>query len=255
VADLPEAFWRDDVKHALWWMSPPCQPFTSRGKRRDLDDPRCDGLKFLTQQIARVVPDRIAIENVPGFIDSQAHRWLRETLDSLRYDVAECVRCPTELGIPMMRRRFYLVAARDGLRYPPVITRRICPWSAVIDPKFEMADCPELIVPDEELDRHRGAINVFDPSLPSAAPVPRDFIKCFTSAYAKSPRYSGSCLMMSNGCVRRFAPHEMLRLMGFGDDFTFPDTLNLAQKWALIGNSLSVDCVRVVLSQFPPADP
>ena len=28
----------------LWWMSPPCQPFTVRGRQRDLDDPRFCGL-------------------------------------------------------------------------------------------------------------------------------------------------------------------------------------------------------------------
>lgn len=248
VADLPESAWYHGGD-ALWWMSPPCQPFTSRGNRRDLDDPRCDGFKFVIERIKRHAPQRIVLENVPGFAGSRAHRLLSDTLALHQYHVSEWILCPTRLGVPMRRKRFYVAADRDDLRVPVTLPNRVVNWETVIDPKFDRVDCPDLIVPSEECERHREAIHIVDRASQGDDAVAR----CFTSGYSKSPRYSGSCLRMLDGRVRRFAPHEILRLLGFPETFVLPSELSLQQQWALVGNSLSVDAVQFVLNQFKPS--
>ena len=32
----------------LWWLSPPCQPYSVRGRGRDLDDPRARSLSHIS---------------------------------------------------------------------------------------------------------------------------------------------------------------------------------------------------------------
>src|ERR1044072_2429252 len=99
----------------LWWMSPPCQPYTRRGKCRDLDDPRSRGFLHLLELIDRLRPPALALENVPEIGGSEAHARLREVLAPGGYAVAPRVLCPTALGVPNRRRRFYLVARRERL--------------------------------------------------------------------------------------------------------------------------------------------
>ena len=49
----------------FWWMSPPCKPFTLRGPRADVDDPRCESFLHLLTLLAQVRPSGIALV-VPG---------------------------------------------------------------------------------------------------------------------------------------------------------------------------------------------
>ena len=53
------------LKADLWWMSPPCLPFTRKGKQRDLDDPRSDSMVSLIGKVHSRLdyPRWIVIEN------------------------------------------------------------------------------------------------------------------------------------------------------------------------------------------------
>jgi DNA (cytosine-5)-methyltransferase 1/tRNA (cytosine38-C5)-methyltransferase len=94
----------------LWWLSPPCQPYTCRGKQRDVDDPRARSLLTLIERIDELRPPLVALENVPGFATSRACERLRQVLGRGGYTVRERILCPTQLGVPMRRERFYLTA-------------------------------------------------------------------------------------------------------------------------------------------------
>ena len=63
AANYQHPFWVREIQsiaidelialHAnLWWMSPPCQPYTLRGQRRDVADPRAQSLLRLIDLIA-----------------------------------------------------------------------------------------------------------------------------------------------------------------------------------------------------------
>jgi site-specific DNA-cytosine methylase len=223
----------------LWWLSPPCQPFTRRGRSRDLDDPRSVSFRHLVGLVAAVRPPSLALENVPEFGGSRAHRLLRETLDRTGYEVAERLLCPTELGIPNRRRRFYLVASRGGLSR----------WRTLAEPLRSLAsfldadDHAELHVPAELVARYARAIDVVDAGDPQAVTA------TFTAAYGRSPVRAGSYLRRG-AAVRRSAPREVLRLLGFPAAFALPG-LSAAKAWSLLGNSLSVPAAREALSALP----
>ncbi len=230
------ARWRAD----LWWLSPPCQPFTRRGLRRDDADPRSASLLHLIELLDQAPPAALALENVPGFAGSRTHARLRATLDRLGYRVAERLLCPSELGVPCRRRRFYLLASRRPLLEPPAERRARRPLAAYLDRRPQ----PGLWPAAELVDRYRHALDRVDPGDPAAVAA------CFTSAYGRSPVRSGSYLVTPRG-LRRFSPAEILRLLGFPAGYSLPPELPLATAWRLVGNSLSVDAVREVLAALP----
>ena len=226
----------------LWWLSPPCQPFTHRGKQLDLDDPRAASFPRLLERIAAVRPTYLALENVPGFKGSAAHRLLLDTLEAAGYPHRhELLLCPSELGLPNRRRRFYLVAGRQPLAEPNIEPRPPQPLANFLDPHPN----PDLKVDEALLHRYEGALHIVDPQDPEA------LTNCFTSAYGRSPVRSGSYLATPEG-VRRFSPTEILRLLGFPPSFRLPEDLPRRKAWQLAGNSLSLAAVRIVLGKVPP---
>ncbi len=226
-------------KAGLWWLSPPCQPYTQRGRKRDLEDPRAASLLALIPRIGEVRPAYLALENVPGFRHSRVYERLRVQLHRESYTVRERVLCPTGLGLPNRRRRFYLVASRRGL----------CSWPSPTVGRFsirsilqEQAD-PRLLAPAILLQKYRQAIHV----------VTKDkdqITNCFTSAYGRSYVRSGS-YFSEDGQIRRFSPPEILRILGFPSGYHLPSNLSLRQAWPLVGNSLCVPAVRHILSCIP----
>lgn len=50
--------------------------------------------------------------------------------------------------------------------------------------------------------------------------------------------------------LRLFTPGEIARLHGFPEGYSFPPHVRRNQQYALLGNSLSVDCVAHLLTQF-----
>jgi site-specific DNA-cytosine methylase len=232
----------------LWWLSPPCQPYTRRGLGRDVDDPRAAGLLALVRAIPEVRPRHLALENVPGFLGSESHRRLREALDGAGYEVAETTLCPTELGVPNRRRRVYLVASLDGLAPPePIEPREPDPLAGFLDPDaLDGPWGPELAVSPDLLERYPHALGLVGPEARDSA--------CFTAAYGRSPVRSGSYLATPEG-VRRVSPREIARLLGLPEPGDRWDDVPAKTLWRHLGNSLSVPAVTRALRRLPPFAP
>jgi site-specific DNA-cytosine methylase len=232
----------------LWWLSPPCQPFTRRGLGRDDTDPRSRGLLALLPHLAALRPLHLALENVPGFEGSRTHARLKAVLAEAGYEVAEHLLCPSEYGLPNRRRRFYLAASRRGLAplAPPPRPALPSPTLAeLLDPDPD----PELTVDPALADRYRHALDVVEASDPAAVTA------CFTAAYGRSPVRSGSYLALPGGGLRRFSPAEILRLLGFPESFRLPPGLPRANAWRLVGNSLALPAVKAVLGRLTRLTP
>jgi site-specific DNA-cytosine methylase len=73
---------------------------------------------------------------------------------------------------------------------------------------------------------------------------------CFTAAYGRSPVYCGSYLRDGER-LRRFAPEEIAALHGFPATFRFADGLSSRRRYAQVGHSLAVPCVRELLREIP----
>ncbi len=221
----------------LWWLSPPCQPFTVRGARRDLDDPRCRPLVRLLDAIDERRPRWIAIENVPGFLGSRACDLVQTRLAAVGYHVTSTTLCPTALGWPNPRRRVYLLA---GPSHTPAPLPQPPPTSPPLSNFLDAEPDPDLVLPEALTTRYRHALPVVRPADTAS--------HCFTSAYGRSPVHCGSVLDDPALGLRLFSPHEVARLLGFQPSFAFPADLSRETAWGLIGNSLNLLAVRHVLT-------
>lgn len=222
----------------LWWMSPPCQPYTVRGAGRDLDDSRATSFRRLLRLLPDCAPRRIALENVEGFVASRARDAFLAVLRRLGYRLRERVLCPTDLGVPMRRPRYFVVAARGG--------NALSEWGGASRPRALSEHVgadpgPDLDVPRAAVERFGKGFRLLDPAGPGET-------TCFTSAYGRSLMRSGSYLRTPRGTVRFFSPDEVTRLLGFPESFRFPREMPLRKRWALAGNSVSVDAVRATLA-------
>lgn len=231
----------------LWWLSPPCQPYSVRGNRKDLADPRAQSLVRILSVFPEIpenqLPTCLALENVAGFARSQARERLIEQLLARKYEVREQLLCPTELGIPSRRPRYYLVASRLGLEPPRSVPHHPRPLSGFLNPALNDAPPSELLVPVDVVNRFGEGFRILDPLDPAA------YTTCFTAGYGKSLMHAGSYLRCRKG-VRRFAPEEIAGLLGFPATFRFPEALPLRKRWSLLGNSLSVFAVHNVMSEY-----
>jgi DNA (cytosine-5)-methyltransferase 1/tRNA (cytosine38-C5)-methyltransferase len=220
-----------------WLLSPPCQPFTTRGRRRDVDDPRCAALLRLTALLPHCGPRRLLLENVPGFHGSRMHAILTEALRELGHDVRDVTACPSELGAPLRRLRHFVVSSAHGLGEMDSPAPLQDPPPALID-HLDPSPDPALRIPEEMLPRVRGRLH---------AVGQEDPIGAFTSSYGRAITGAGPVLL-DRGGTRWFSPEEILRLHGFPASFRFPEELTLRTRWRLAGNSVHVDCVRRVAS-------
>eukprot|EP00435_Cladocopium_sp_Y103_P007196 s1042_g2.t1 len=260
----------------LWLMSPPCQPFTRTGHRRDVADPRCRALLRLVEALPRLKapPKGLLLENVVGF---------QTVLD------------PRDFGFPNTRRRFYLLAKRIKGSQGMLSGADCCPEGpAAVPPQ-----CVEHFLKEAHDLRMRDALQVPKALLEKAfaegwqldLAVGRSLVtKTFTGSYGKLG-YGGEGLSMAGPLlldvqgtaprrhgwvilggethwenfggepwtrfafpkpeqwkhVRYFSPKEMANLMGFPDDWWLPGHLKCRTQWRLIGNSVNVAVVEEVL--------
>ncbi len=234
------------VEADFWWLSPPCQPYTVRGAGRDAADPRALSFRRILDLLARMheddLPSHIALENVEGFARSEMRARLVNLLSGRGYAIQECMLCPTELGVPMRRPRYYCMASRGRLEPPTlVVDMPLRPLGDYLD---GTGPDGELLLAGDVVERFGKGFRILDPKDPQA------YTTCFTSGYGRSLMRAGSYLRCAGG-VRRFAPEEIARLLHFPEGFRFPDRMTLRKKWQLLGNSLSVAAVRKILEAFP----
>lgn len=233
----------------LWWLSPPCQPYCERGSRRDLDDPRSRSLLHIMELLSRIPNDKLpvclAVENVAGFMESQARDKLTRVVCDRGYELHERLLCPTELGVPSRRPRYYLTASRTPLtKIEPNPSSQVLPLSDYLC-RLDAGDAnSNLFLSSETVARFGKGLPFLDPDDPSACTT------CFTAGYGRSIANAGSYLACQ-GRVRYFLPEEITRLLHFPRSFRFPEDMPLRNRWHLTGNSLSVAAVREVLRSFP----
>lgn len=240
IASLPIDFFAR-LRADMWWMSPPCTPFTQRGTLRDLDDPRTHALIHLIQTVATLRPPLVCLENVVGFETSRAFQILHERWTKVGYFIQTCILCPSSLGWPNRRPRVYCIASLT--RQPDIAlpTSKAQSLSQFVERSITPDSHPALWLDQETVDRYLDAMDRISCADDSAVTA------CFAASYGKAIVRSGSYLETEMG-YRRFSPREVARLLGFSDDFLLPATLSFKRQWHLLGNSLSLPAVRHVLN-------
>ncbi len=106
--------WRGKVEVVVG--GPPCQPWSSGGKRLGVDDPR-DGWPAFLHALREIRPRAFVAENVAGFAAGvrKAHfEALVAELRALRFRVATQVLNAADYGVPQRRWRMLIVGVRGG---------------------------------------------------------------------------------------------------------------------------------------------
>lgn len=229
----------------LWWMSPPCTPFTRKGNRGDLEDPRSRAFLHLIQCVCDVRPAIVAVENVAGFETSQAYQAMASYWTAAGYTLATFAQCPSNIGWPNRRPRIYVLATLGASPTVQFQTLSAPPLPHLLERSIRDSQHAQLEVPSAILNRFAKAIDIVEADDVAAVSA------CFGSAYGKSITQSGSYLSTQEG-LRRFTPREVANLLGFPADFILPDTLSYRRQWQLLGNSLSLPVVAQLLEFTRP---
>lgn len=245
-----------DLEASLWWMSPPCTPFTRRGNRLDLEDPRTKPLLHLVRLAETVRPETIVVENVVGFEVSKTFEWMQDKWCRAGYHLRTMIACPSEMNWPNRRRRVYVIATLADppkIEWPPSAHLSTASEGSFlrgrdfIDASLSPATAKELWLEREIAQRYALAIDRFDPDVATAITA------CFTSSYGKVITRAGSYLQQDGGW-RRFAPREVAAFLGFPRDFRLPSHLSHRRLWQLLGNSLSLPVVSRLM-RFTQSQP
>jgi tRNA (cytosine38-C5)-methyltransferase len=237
-ADIASITARALMRHEAeaWLLSPPCQPFTRRGRQRDVDDPRCAGFLRVARLLPVLRPRRVLVENVVGFHGSRMHALLMSALRELGHDVRDVETCPSHAGAPVKRPRQFVVSSADGLAPREAQEVR----SRSLDDYLDVAPSPELRLPESARARVHDHF---------AMAGPDGVIGTFTRSYGTAITGAGP-VHWDEGGPRYFSPEEILRLHDFPRDFSFPADLPLRTRWRLAGNSVHVGCVRSVAAML-----
>ena len=98
-------------------MSPPCQPFTRVGLKKDAKDNRSISLFYVLELIPQIETlNYILVENVKGFESSQARKKLVKCLETT-FNYKEFLLSPCQFGVPNSRNRYYLLAKRKYFNF------------------------------------------------------------------------------------------------------------------------------------------
>jgi len=110
--------------------SPPCQGFSTAGKRH-LEDPRNDLFRQFVRLLHETQPRAFVLENVTGMVKGKMKLVYAEIMRGLKaqgYDVRSWVMDATAFGVPQKRKRVIFVGFRKDLELtaePPAFTG---PW-------------------------------------------------------------------------------------------------------------------------------
>lgn len=110
--------------------SPPCQGFSTAGKRH-LDDPRNDLFRQFVRILHDVQPRAFVMENVSGMVKGKMRLVYAEIMRSLKaqgYRVRSWVFDATQFGVPQKRKRIIFVGLREDLDLEPEPPHFEGPW-------------------------------------------------------------------------------------------------------------------------------
>lgn len=252
-------------------MSPPCQPFTRVGNKKDVDDARSNALVHICSILPKLTTvDFILMENVKGFETSQARDLYIEALKLSGFEYQEFLLSPTEIGVPNTRNRYYCLARRKPFsfktesileRLPNRIEEFQCPNVSTILPNVD-EDNNDYLLSDDLLSKRAWLLDITYSNSTNT--------RCFTKAYTHYAEGTGSIhcpvkrkqlddvfaeiqndslsseeklAKLKSLKLRYFTPAEVAKLMSFPDKFTFPPEITNKQRYRVLGNSINVAVV------------
>lgn len=128
VAPVAEAAcvsqWCDIPRCDVLIAGPPCQGFSTLGRRDPLDARNMLALEVVRWSEA-AMPAVVVVENVPPFLGSQQWSSVAQGLRRLGYEIQTWVLDAVDFGVPQYRRRAFTIASKVGpVREPHPLVHR-----------------------------------------------------------------------------------------------------------------------------------
>lgn len=230
----------------------PCQPFSNAGHKKGFDDTR--GTLFF--DICRIVdyhkPKILFLENVKGFKNHNKGKTfsvVKETLESLGYNIHTEILNAKQFGVPQNRERIYIIAFIDDIdfSFPDPENKSVKVGDILskkgVDAKYTISD--KLWAGHKRRKReHQAKGNGFGYSLFQEA---SEYTSTISARYYKD----GSEILIDQGKdinPRKITPREAARLQGFPDDFIIP--VSDTQAYKQFGNSVAVPVIRAIAKKI-----
>ncbi|BAQ61122.1 DNA-cytosine methyltransferase [Geminocystis sp. NIES-3708] len=242
----------------------PCQAFSISGKQLGFNDTR--GTLFF--DIVRIAqyhqPSLLILENVKNFARHDEGKTLKvveNTLDEIGYDVFYQALNASNFGVPQKRERIYILGFRKDLK----VKKFTFPHSygkatSLIDFCLDDSETKDFIINrndikiKENLEITRDILGNY-PQKPirigtinkggQGERIYHQFGHTITLSAYGGGIGAKTGIYLINRKIRKLAPRECARIMGFADDFIISNSNNIAYKQ--FGNSLVVNVLKSII--------
>jgi DNA (cytosine-5)-methyltransferase 1 len=237
---------------------PPCQPFSTNGKR-DPDDHRAPLLRQMVRLAKLLRPHFVVIENVCGLLTMPEDPLgeLQDALAAAGYgSMAVETLLAAEYGVPQLRKRIIVVANRHGLAIPyPRPLYAESDFVTVDEVIADLRELPQGAVPNHHWPEPRAAMQARISALSHGEPLFDTFKGGCRRLRPDRPAFT----IMANNGQPHVHPHEhrflsvreMARVQGFSDMFVFHGSIAAAQQQ--VGNAVPPPLARAVALALRPA--
>lgn len=218
--------------------SPPCQAFSTAGKRdkgwgqeKEYEHGATQKNETLFHEYIRLLrglqPKTFVAENVSGLVKGKAKGWFLRILADLKesgYVVTCRVLDAKWLGVPQSRQRTIFVGVREDLKREPVHPKPLPYWYSVRDA------LPDVIAVPKMKSNHVYATQL------STQPSTTITLGGFDGTSIRDVEFKTE--------KRKFTIAELKRICAFPDDFILCGTY--AQQWERLGNSVPPVMMRAI---------
>lgn len=245
----------------------PCQSFTLLGYQKGLEEARGTLFYEFARLVKEIEPKVFIYENVQGLMKhDKGKTWevVQRVFDSLGYKLHTQILDAVNYGIPQKRRRVFVVGFHTGgenFEFPKEKALKFTMQSFLL----ENAADGHVHAKDKEIIVEKGGQEVPEkyflserilPGIMSAGTggfsmkpeIDLKIARPLMSTMHKMHRAGEDNYVTTNGKIRRLAPRECLRLMGFTDDFKIAVADTPMYKQA--GNSVVVDVLMGIIEQI-----
>lgn len=245
----------------------PCQSFSVMGKRGGLEEARGTLFYEFARLVKEIEPKVFIYENVQGLIKhDKGQTWevVQRVFDSLGYKLHTQILDAVNYGIPQKRRRVFVVGFHSGgenFTFPAEKELKFTMQSFLLENAAEghvQAKGKEIMVndggqevPDKYFLSERILPGIMCEGTGGFSMKPEIDLKIarpLMSTMHKMHRAGEDNYVTTNGKIRRLAPRECLRLMGFTDDFKIAVADTPMYKQA--GNSVVVDVLMGLIQEI-----
>ena len=268
--DIDENRWFEDVRFVdgtpykgtvdLFIGGAPCQSFSTYGHKRGLEDTRGTLFYDYARLVKEIQPKAFIFENVTGLLThDNGHTWqvIKETFDLLNYDIKYQVLDARDFNLPQLRKRVFVVGINRKLKckeyefpQPVPLTHKSTDYlEGNIPNEYYLPEKGFNFVTKVERSQRRARVN-------------QDVIGCQTAnqqfnwvgdfrvekpqqRHIDDPRIFVGEYNGEPAVARKMIPRELLRLMGFADDFKIVVEDNV--MWRQTGNSIAVPVIKAVI--------